>query len=93
MIKAPRNRTKKSDEEFYAPVPVSPAGALDRSAASRLLDAFLAAEKPKPSKPTVRTLKISKLSSRHPRSTTPQRFSWAEDLARRTLWPWLTGPI
>src|SRR5215470_10002711 len=45
MIKAPRNRTKKSDEEFYAPVPASPAGALDRSAAARLLDAFLAGRK------------------------------------------------
>jgi hypothetical protein len=45
MIKSPRNRTKKSDEEFYAPVPISPAGALDRSAAARLLDAFLAGRK------------------------------------------------
>jgi integrase/recombinase XerC len=45
MIKAPRNRTKKSDEEFYAPVPISPTGALDRSVASRLLDAFLAGRK------------------------------------------------
>src|SRR5215468_12372336 len=44
MIKAPRNRTK-SDEEFYAPVPISPAGTLDRSAAARLLDAFLAGRK------------------------------------------------
>jgi integrase/recombinase XerC len=45
MIKAPRNRTKKSDEEFYAPAPIPPAGALDRSAAARLLDAFLAGRK------------------------------------------------
>ena len=45
MIKPPRNRAKESDEEFYAPVPVTPAGALDRSAAARLLDAFLAGRK------------------------------------------------
>src|SRR5262245_36000723 len=45
MIKAPRNRTKKSDEEFFVPVLISPAGALDRSAAARLLNAFLAGRK------------------------------------------------
>src|SRR5262245_52407830 len=44
MIKAPRNRTKKSDEEFYAPVPVTPAS-LGSCAATRLLDAFLAGRK------------------------------------------------
>ena len=44
MIKAPRSRAKSSDDQFYAPVPVS--SALDpSSAASRLLNAFLAGRK------------------------------------------------
>jgi len=43
MIKAPRSCTKKSDQEFYAPVPVS--SALGPSSAARLLDAFLAGRK------------------------------------------------
>jgi len=45
MIKAPRNRTKKSDEEFYAPVPLSPAAIDPNSQAARLLAAFLAGRK------------------------------------------------
>jgi integrase/recombinase XerC len=44
MIKTYRNRTTKTDEEFYVPVPVS--SALDpSSAAARLLEAFLAGRK------------------------------------------------
>ena len=45
MIKVPRSRMKKSDEQFYAPVPIQAAGTLDSSAAARLLDAFLAGRK------------------------------------------------
>jgi hypothetical protein len=45
MIKMPRSRTKKSNEEFYAPVPIQAAGTLDSSAAACLLDAFLAGRK------------------------------------------------
>jgi integrase/recombinase XerC len=36
---------KKSDQDFYAPVPIPAAGPLDSSAAARLLDAFLAGRK------------------------------------------------
>jgi integrase/recombinase XerC len=44
MVKSPRSRIKNSDDEFYAPVPMS--SALDpSSAAARLLDAFLAGRK------------------------------------------------
>jgi len=44
MVKTPRSRIKNSDDEFYAPVPVS--SALDpSSAAARLVDAFLAGRK------------------------------------------------
>jgi hypothetical protein len=47
MIKTPRYRSKNPDEEFYVPVPVSPAGALDpTSQAARLLAAFLAGRCP-----------------------------------------------
>jgi hypothetical protein len=45
MIKAPRSRTKKSDEEFYAPVPLSPKAIDPTSQAARLLAAFLAGRK------------------------------------------------
>jgi integrase/recombinase XerC len=45
MIKAPRNRTTKIDEGFYAPVPVSPSTLDPSSAAARLLAAFLAGRK------------------------------------------------
>src|SRR5215467_4588693 len=44
MVKAPRSRVRNSDEEFYAPVPVS-SGLDPSSAVARLLDAFLAGRK------------------------------------------------
>jgi hypothetical protein len=82
MIKAPRNRIKKSEEEFYAPVPLSPAGTLDRSTAARLLDAFLAGRKAETIKAYRADLEDFRAFVQPPRSTTPPRDSHGQRTRR-----------
>jgi hypothetical protein len=93
MIKTLRNRITKTNEEFYAPVPVSPSTLDPSSAAARLLAAFLAGRK----EDTIKAYRadLEDFQAFVQASTLDQAAGllMARAWGRRTPWLWLTELI